>query len=98
MRRQHRLRRAFLAVVALAAVACASLGVLAGLGVWKPQEGLVGGLSGLRALTGHPAAPPPCPPAQSPAHAPDHPVSVDCAQTVKAATRSNEKTQVRMSS
>jgi parallel beta-helix repeat protein len=59
MRRQHRLRRAFLAVVALAAVACASLGVLAGLGVWKPQEGLVGGLSGLRALTGHPAAPPP---------------------------------------
>src|SRR5882762_1603696 len=41
MTRRHRLRRVFLAFVALAAVACGVLGVLAGLGVWRPHTGLL---------------------------------------------------------
>ncbi|MDT7558208.1 MAG: hypothetical protein QOI68_2678, partial [Pseudonocardiales bacterium] len=45
MSRQHRVRRAALAMVAVAAVACATLGVLAGLGVWKPQGSFVGSWS-----------------------------------------------------
>jgi parallel beta-helix repeat protein len=45
MSQQHRVRRAALAMVAVAAVACATLGVLAGLGVWKPQGSFVGSWS-----------------------------------------------------
>ena len=45
MTKKHRVRRTFLALVAIAAVACATLGVLAGVGIWRPQGSLLGGWS-----------------------------------------------------
>jgi len=45
MTKKHRVRRTLLAIVAIAAVACATLGVLAGVGIWKPQGSLLGSWS-----------------------------------------------------
>jgi parallel beta-helix repeat protein len=58
--RRHRVRRAFLALVALAALCCGSLGVLAGLGAWRPRVDQVTGLiAGLARGDGQAAAPVP---------------------------------------
>jgi parallel beta-helix repeat protein len=45
MTKKHRVRRTLLAMVAIAAVACATLGVLAGVGIWRPQGSLLGSWS-----------------------------------------------------
>jgi parallel beta-helix repeat protein len=56
--RGHRVRRAFLALVALAALSCGSLGVLAGLGIWRPRVDQVTSLiAGLSPGAGQAAAP-----------------------------------------